>query len=478
MSVADIRRRLEQYGQDHLLVFWEELDDSSRQELLADIEAVDLELVAGLVRSHVQGGDPPAEQGELSPPECLPYEPASDQQRRLYAEARESGETLIREGKVAAMVVAGGQGTRLGFDGPKGTFRVAPVTKKPLFQLFAESLLATGRRFGRPVPWYVMTSAATDAATRAYFAEHEHFGLDAENVFFFQQGMMPAVDLDGRVLLADKHRLATSPDGHGGSIRALAASGALADMARRGVEVISYFQVDNPLVRPVDPLFLGLHARTGSQMSSITMGKASDNERVGVFAMRNGRLQVIEYSDLPSELASARTPDGSRRFDAANIAVHALSRGFIEELTRPGAAAGRTLPWHRAVKAVPHVDPKNGARVRPSEPNAVKFEMFIFDALPLAENPLLYESLRSEVFSPVKNAEGVDSPATAHRDLIRRAASWLEVCGVEVPRTPGGEPDCTLEISPLAALDAEELASRLNPLPAIGRGAEFCLGGE
>ena len=477
MDLAKIRGDLERFGQQHVLAFWDELDATSRQALLADISQTDLELVAGLVDEHL-GATADSSEGTLEPPECLPAEPGDPDQVRLYAEARKRGESLIADGKVAAMVVAGGAGTRLGFDGPKGTFAISPVENKSLFQLFGESLTATRRRFGRPVRWYVMTSPATDQPTREFFGQLGYFGLDPDDVFFFQQGVMPAVNRDGLLLLAEKHRLATSPDGHGGSLRALASSGALGDMAARGIEAISYFQVDNPLVRPADPLFIGLHDLTGSEMSSLTIGKAADDERVGVFGIADGKLQVIEYSDLPHELSVARNPDGSRRFDAANIAVHVLSRPFVEELTASGSPAGhRSLPWHRAIKAVPFVDPGTGRQVTPDEPNAVKFEMFIFDALPLAANPLLLESRRGEVFSPVKNATGVDSPATARRDLIRRAAAWLEQCGVAIPRTDDGEPDCTLEISPLAALEADELSAVVGDLPEIEPGARVYISG-
>ncbi len=458
MDFSEMRRRAGRFGQEHIFAFWNELDPGRRAALMADMGRIDFRLVAELVQDHVSPTAAAGGLARLSPPECLPVDPEDPEQRRVYADARRRGEALIAEGKVAAMVVAGGQGTRLGFDGPKGIFLASPIKKKPLFQLFAESLLATRQRFGRAVPWYIMTSPANDQATREFFAAHNDFGLDPDEVFFFQQGVMPAVDFEGRILLAEKHRVATSPDGHGGSIRALAASGALADMARRGIEIVSYFQVDNPLVRPVDPLLCGLHELTGSQMTSPVVGKAADDERVGVFAVADGKLRVVEYSDMPPELMSARNPNGSRTYDAANVAIHVISRAFLDELTRPGS--GLSLPWHRAIKAVPHIDPATGQPVTPSEPNAIKFEMFVFDALPLAARTLLVESDRAEIFSPIKNATGVDSPATARRDMIRRAARWLEQCGVDIPRMPDGEPDCVLEISPLAGLDARDLALR------------------
>jgi UDP-N-acetylglucosamine/UDP-N-acetylgalactosamine diphosphorylase len=241
--------------------------------------------------------------------------------------------------------------------------------------------------------------------------------------------MMPAFSMDGKLLLAETDSLALSPDGHGGSLRALNRSGALADMKRRGIEHLSYFQVDNPLVHTIDPVFLGLHDVTGSEMSSKTIPKAGPLEKVGNFVVGDGVLQVIEYSDLPDELAHQTNPDGSLKFNAGSIAIHALRLSFVERLTSTGRLE---LPWHRAEKKVPYVD-ERGSTVKPDKPNAVKLEQFVFDAIPLAKNAIVYETERAEEFSPVKNAEGVDSPATSRRDQIRRAARWLRSARVEVP---------------------------------------------
>jgi UDP-N-acetylglucosamine/UDP-N-acetylgalactosamine diphosphorylase len=300
-----------------------------------------------------------------------------------------------------------------------------------------------------------MTSDANDLATRAFFERNRHFGLDPDDVFFFQQGMMPAFDLHGRMLLAEKDSLALSPDGHGGSLRALNKSGALADMRKRGVEHLSYFQVDNPLVHCIDPLFLGLHDTTGSEMSSKTIPKAGPLEKVGNFVVGDGVLQVIEYSDLPESLAKEKNPDGSLKFNAGSIAIHALRVSFVERLT----ASGRLeLPWHRAEKKVPFVDDK-GRSIKPEQPNAVKLEQFVFDAIPLAKNAIVYETDRGEEFSPVKNAEGNDSPATSRRDQVRRAAKWLRLARIEVPMK-ADDPDATIEISPLFATTDKQLADR------------------
>ena len=232
----------------------------------------------------------------------------------------------------------------------------------------------------------------------------------------------------------------------------------MADMVARGVEQISYSQVDNPLVACLDPVFIGLHDFHGSDMSSKTLPKADDLERVGNFALVGGRLTVIEYSDLPEALAHAKNEDGSRRFDAANVAIHILSRAFVERLT--AEVSGFALPWHVAKKKVPCVDPSTGERIDPAAPNAVKLEAFVFDALSLAKNPILVGTSRAEEFSPVKNETGVDSVDTARRDMSRRAARWLERAGMKIPRDALGEPTASYEISPLVALDVEELSKR------------------
>jgi UDP-N-acetylglucosamine/UDP-N-acetylgalactosamine diphosphorylase len=464
MEAAELKSKLAAVGQEQVLRFSDGLIDAGRRRLLGQLEALDLDYITELVRTQVRQKAAVALPRRIEPVSAYPRVPDAGR-RQYYAQAEQRGRELLRQGKVGAFLVAGGQGTRLGYDGPKGEFPVTPVRNKPLFQVFAEQLLARSRDAGRSIPWYVMTSDANDAATRAFFQKHTFFGYPPEDVCFFQQGMMPAFSMDGTMLLAEKDSLALSPDGHGGSLRALAKSGALADMQNRGVEHLSYFQVDNPLVHCIDPLFVGLHDLTGSEMSSKMVPKAGPLEKVGNFVIGDGVLQVIEYSDLPEELAHQTAPDGSLRFNAGSIAIHALRTGFIERLN----AGGRLqLPWHRAEKKVDFVNDQ-GVAVKPDRPNAVKLEQFVFDAIPQARNPIVFETDRAEEFSPVKNAHGVDSPATCRRDQIRRAARWLRAAGVEIPTT-SGEPDCVIEISPLLAVCAEQLRSRLTNLPRIEPG--------
>lgn len=461
-------RTLAAHAQSHLLAFWPRLSATQREQLLNDLDQIDFAGCAPLIDEYVRRRPAVVRPGRIEPPPTYPAGPPPADLVELYARARRTGEDAIRSGRVAAFTVAGGQGTRLGFDGPKGAFRVSPVRNAPLFQLFAEGLLGTARRYGHRPRWYVMTSPSNHDATAEFFAQHAYFGLTPDEVMFFRQGQMPAFLPDGRIALAEPHRVALSPDGHGGSLRALADSGALADMRSRGIDIISYFQVDNPLVRVIDPLFVGLHLLTGSEMSSKAVRKAYDDERVGVFCVVDGRVTVIEYSDLPEALARAKNPDGSRRFDAGSIAIHVFNREFVERLTAPGSAI--RLPWHRAEKKVETVD-EAGRPVRPSSPNAVKLEMFVFDAIPLARQPLVLYTPREEEFSPIKNADGVDSPATARRDMNRRAARWLEACGSKVPRDGDGEPAIAIEISAAFALDATDLRERLRSVgsPVLDR---------
>ena len=454
MDNTNLKQRLSKIGQESVLRFFDTLAPDRQAKLVQQLQALHLDTIGELVDTEVRQKAAIALPADIKPVDVYPRVPDAVR-RALYVEAEERGHQLLTQGKVAGFLVAGGQGTRLGYDGPKGEYPVTPVKKKPLFQVFAEQLLGYSREVGKAIPWYIMTSDVNDAATRAFFEKNKFFGYAPSDVFFFPQGMMPAFSMSGEMLLAAPDSLALSPDGHGGSLRALDKSGALADMRDRGVEHLSYFQVDNPLVHCIDPLFLGLHDLTGSEMSSKTIPKANALEKVGNFVIGDGKLQVIEYSDLPENLALQTNADGTPTFNNGSIAIHALRVSFVERLNITGRL---NLPWHRAEKKVPFID-ANGTLVKPDKPNAVKLEQFVFDAIPLAENAIVYTTDRAEEFSPVKNAEGVDSPETCRRDQIRRTARWLTSAGVQVPMRDG-EPDATLEISPLFATSEKQLATR------------------
>ncbi|MSU48503.1 MAG: UDPGP type 1 family protein [Opitutus sp.] len=465
-------------GQGQVFAFFARLAAVEQERLLAEAAEIDLAELARLTRTLLAKDAAVAINVEGLGP--APYEkrPEHGGDPAAWAKARAAGEAALRAGRVAAFTVAGGQGTRLGYDGPKGTFRVTPVRLKPLFQVFAEKVFAAGCRYGRPIPWFIMTSHANHAATEAFFAENNCFGLDRARVHFFRQGRMPAVDFDGKILLETPGSIALSPDGHGGSLRALERSGALDLMQRDGIDMLSYFQVDNPLVRCIDPAFIGWHVLGQSEMSSKMVPKAYAEEKVGHFCTQAGKTIVVEYSDLPMALQREADGQGQLRYLAGSIAIHLLDREFVRKMTRstgsgPGSgAAETTMPFHRADKKIPTID-AHGSVVKPAKPNGVKFELFVFDALPFAKNPVVIETLRADDFSPVKNAEGVDSPQTCRDDQRRQFARWLRANGADLATDPTGLPGVTLEVSPLFGYDEDSFADTWkarSPAPVIEEG--------
>jgi len=437
--------RAEAHGQTHVFAHWNALDEAARADLLGELEAVDYDLTARLAALLM--GDQASSSPELAAPELFPLE-----RDAAYAasatEAMAQGAERLAAGKVGFMIVAGGQGSRLGFDGPKGCFEIGPVTGRSLFEWHARRLIAAGRRHGFTPAWYVMTSPANDGPTRAFFAEHDHFGLGADNVRFFSQAMLPAMDLGGRILMSGPGSLFLAPNGHGGSLAALASSGALADMRSRGIETISYFQVDSPLARPADTLFLGLHSQSGAGMSSKVVSKRDAGEKVGVLGLIDGAMGCIEYSDLSEELRSACGDDGQLLFRAGNIAVHALEVSFVEGLT---AGGDLDLPWHIARKRMA-VFAADGST---TEVEGAKFETFVFDALGKSPVSVTLEVDRAVEFSPVKNKDGSDSADSCRRDLTKLFTGWLARGGLE----PG---DGFVEVDPLFAEDGDEFEEQLD----------------
>jgi len=453
--MSDLRQRLQASGQGHA---WERLGrlaGDARARLEGQLAALDLGLVqqlGGLMR-RTAGAAP----GSFAPPELFPLRRGPAEEARARA-ARETGRRLLAAGKVGYVLVAGGQASRLGYEAPKGVFPIGPVTGLSLFAFHARRLQAAGARHGARTPWYVMTSPANDAATRAFFAAQGHFGLDPADVFFFAQDMLPALDDEGRILFSGPDTLFLAPNGHGGCLLGLAKSGALDDMRRRGLEQLSYFQVDNPLVRPADPLFLGLHAEARAGMSSKVVPKRDAGEKVGVLGRVDGALSCIEYSDLPAELREQRTPAGELAFRAGNIAVHALAVDFVAELTR----GGLQLPWHLARKKM-KVAAEDGSLV---ERHGVKFETFVFDALARSQGSVVLEVERSEEFSPVKNATGEDSPASCRRDLCRLFAGWVRAAGRPLP-PPDAQGNHPVEVDPVCAETQDEFLAHPELAPDV-----------
>ncbi|NOT30940.1 MAG: UDPGP type 1 family protein [Planctomycetes bacterium] len=453
--MTDLRRRLLEAGQAHAWERLERLEPAAHKRLEDQLARLDLALVTRLAR-HLRA-DSRAAPRDFEPPELFPLRRGPALEGRARA-ARELGQELLASGRVGFVLVAGGQASRLGFEAPKGAFPIGPVSARPLFALHAQRLRAATRRHGVRTPWYVMTSPANDAATRAFFAQHAFFGLEPADVFFFAQDMLPALDEQGRMLFAGRDELFLAPNGHGGCLLGLASSGALDDMRRRGLTQLSYFQVDNPLVRPADPLFLGLHAEACAGMSSKVVTKRDAGEKVGVLGRVDGELACIEYSDLPAELREARAPSGELRFRAGNIAVHALTLDFVEQVTR----GELELPWHLAKKQMRVVE----ADGRVLERTGIKFETFVFDALARSPRSVVLEVERAEEFSPVKNKSGEDSPASCRADLCRLYARWVRAAGLPLPPADD-EGIHPLEVDPLCAETQDEFLARKGLRPDV-----------
>jgi UDP-N-acetylglucosamine/UDP-N-acetylgalactosamine diphosphorylase len=483
MAQHPLIEKFQNAGQGHVFAFFDRLDSEGQRRLLEEAAEIDLGEIARLTNTLLKKSG--AAGVNLTGLEPAPYEPLTEHggNAEEWQAAKTTGEEALRAGRVAAFTVAGGQGTRLGYDGPKGTFPVTPLKQKTLFQVFAEKIQAAGMRYGRPLHWFIMTSHQNHAPTEGFFREKNYFGLEKSRVHFFRQGRMPAVGFDGKILLETKGSIALSPDGHGGSLRALERSGSLDLMEREGIDTLSYFQVDNPLVRCIDPSFIGWHLRKGSEMSSKMVPKAYPEEKLGHFCAQNGELVVIEYSDLPMDMQRETDASGKLRYIAGSIAIHVLDREFVRRMAKSTGAAnagstaaaaneGATLPFHRADKKIATVD-ASGNAVKADKPNGVKFEMFVFDALPFAKNPVVVETRRADDFSPVKNAEGVDSPKTCREDQLRQFARWLKANGAPINTDASGLPDCTIEVSPLFGYDEDSFADawkKLSSKPAVRDG--------
>lgn len=456
---AELRSKLAHFDQSHVLRTWDGLSVLDRRRLQAQVESLDLGHLKSLVDSRrsttaVAEHDALAARARraMCPPSVVRLpQTAADHDR--WERARQTGEQLLKSGKVGAILVAGGQGTRLGFEHPKGMFPIGPVSSATLFQILAEQLLARSRRAGTSIPYLIMTSDATHDETVAFFAENRFFGLPSQDVYFFAQGNMPAVDSQsGKLLLAENGMLSTSPDGHGGMLTALGNAGLLDEMAKRGIEFLHYHQVDNPTVIVGDPVFLGFHALFDSEISTKVVAKREAAERMGVAVEVDGRTEIIEYSDLPADIAAKTDARGNLLLWAGSTAIHVFSRTFLERMLQ--RAGG--LPFHVAHKKVPFLD-ERGTFISPQTENAFKFERFIFDALPAARRALVLETDRRREFNPVKNATGDDSPDTARAALLRLYHGWLSAAGVVVDKSR------RVEIGPRFALDADELRAKIAP---------------
>ena len=427
--MENIIETLNAVGQQELAARLESLSGDARKNLERDILSQDWEELKALYAEKSSASLEDNISSNLKP---MPFKIAVDDLR--YDFWKETGEILLGKGQVAAFLVAGGQGSRLGFDGPKGMFDIGLPSHKSLFQLQAERLLNLSARVEHPIPWCIMTSPLNHEATVNFFTEHDFFGYARENIRFFEQGTICALDPNGKAIVDENNRLALVPDGNGGCFRALSQSGTLAWLVEKGVQYVFLYSVDNALCRICDPAFIGVLAAEGRSLSaSKVVHKAGAQEKVGIFALQNNKPGVVEYSDLPENYRDMTNPDGSLTFDGGNIAIHLFKIAGLRKLQTS------RLPWHIARKTVCGIE------------KCWKFEQFLFDAFPLLGTMMPFGVLREEEFSPVKNAEGNDSPKTAREMIGRLHREWLRKAHVAI------NPKKLYEVSPTISYAGEGL---------------------
>jgi UDP-N-acetylglucosamine/UDP-N-acetylgalactosamine diphosphorylase len=436
----ELYKKAQAYGQEHLLRHYPSLSNDSKNKLLDEMEQLNFAALGELFQRTKQ---PVANTDFISPMEAYDSEDYSEEERKKLIE---SGWDLLRQGKVAALVVAGGHGSRLEHEGPKGTYNIGLPSGKSLFQLQAERLLNLSRKAGRFIPWYIMTSPENHQDTVRYFQASEYFGYAPDDIFFFRQNVLPALDSVGHILLSAKDEIGLTPSGNGDCFASMKRSGALDDLKRRGVEWLFYYNVDNALIRVADPFFIGAAAHHNYPIASKVAEKSYPEEKVGILCMKDGRPAVIEYMDVPKELMYERDSSGHLTYALANLSIHLFRTDFIEQ------HADTNIPYHAANKAVKYIDDQ-GHLVHPESPNAFKFEKFIFDFFPLAERMMVLKIRKEEEFAPVKNKEGKDSPATARSLVQELYKKWLLEAGVDSSALVGRD----IEISPLVSYAGEGL---------------------
>ena len=450
-----IAEQIKSLQQQHILQFWDQLTDPQRSRFENQLKNVDWSLIESLSpQNHSDESTTNAGQLAIKPPAHVVRLPQTDQERQACQDATRLGIEALKSGQVAAILLAGGQGSRLGFEHPKGMFPIGPVSGKSLFEILAEQIVALSARYGHSIPYLIMTSDGTHDETVKFFEEHQYFGLDTSRVCFFQQGYAPSLDREsGRLMLAEKGYLNLNPDGHGGLLAALLKNGLFDKLRNWGIQYLFTHQIDNPLVHACDPQFLGLHRKFDAQVSTKVVAKTGPEEKVGVAVDLNGRTAIIEYSDLSTELANERDEQGGLKYWAGSTAIHIFNRDFLESV----ATSKSSLPWHRAIKKIPFIN-VDGEFVQPSKENGIKFERFLFDTMPLAKTALIVETSRDDEFAPLKNKDGDYSADYVRDRMMKVARKWLKSIEIAVPD------DAKIEISPRYALSASDLVDKKNRL--------------
>jgi len=406
-NIEIIRRTLKKYSQEHLLNGYERLDEVKQKQLLNQIENTDFELINSLYHNTRKELEP--HNDTIAPIEFLDKEKLNG----YYRGFQETGEKAIRAGKLAAVTMAGGQGTRLGHKGPKGTYDIGLESHKSLFELLSDSLKEQGRKYDVIIPWFIMTSEENNKDTVEFFAKHRNFGYEKDkNLFFFKQGELPMVDTEGKILIGEDGLIKSAADGHGGIYESLVKNGMTKKMRELGVEWLFIGGVDNCLVKMVDPILMGIAIEKQVTAAGKSVVKANPQEKVGVFCKKNGRPSVVEYTEIPEEMAQATDERGELIYGESHILCNLFNINAVERM------GSKPLPYHSAFKKATYID-KDGNKVVPDGPNAYKFEAFLFDAFGELDDMAILRVKREEEFAPVKNAAGVDSPETA-RELYRK----------------------------------------------------------
>jgi len=463
-----VEQRLKFTNQTHLIQFWSELNSEQRQILLHDIGQVDFDRVQQAfqtIRHELNDETKKDEPSELIDDVMEPIpshlagsiDGSTDEQLNFY---RQRGLKAIAEGSVCVLLLAGGQGTRLGVDYPKGMFDVDLPSKKSLYQIQAERIQRLEQTANETfqcqtakIPWFIMTSEHTQQQTRNYFQNHNYFGLEKENLILFEQKTLPALDYNGRILLEEKFRLTKAADGNGGLYRALKTRGVLDEMSKRGIRYVHVYCVDNILVRLADPIFIGFCLEKNADCAAKVVKKTSPNEAVGVICKVRDCFQVVEYSEISEQTANRRNNE-ELLFNAGNICNHFFTFDFLHDVC---SKHENQLRYHVAKKKIPSIDSK-GNHVKT---DGIKLEKFVFDVFPFSKNFAVWEVRRDEEFSPLKNGSGLkDTPSTCRRDLMNLHLRWLEKAGAQLPTEISKNVENSTkicEISPLVSYSGENL---------------------
>ena len=393
---------LNSYGQIHIAKLFKKLDEVKKQELINQIGQIDFQQIMELYENTKKEVE--FKENKIEPISYLDKAKLTKEQKEEFDKL---GEEIIRSGKYAVVTMAGGQGTRLGHTGPKGTFKLDVYGKgKYLFEILADNLQEANKKYNTVIPWYIMTSKENNEDTVNFLEKNNYFGYDKNSVIVFKQSELPLVDTEGKLLISKDYKIKEASDGNGGTYSSLRASGCLADMKEKGIKWVFIGSVDNALLKMADVTLLGMAIKKGVQIASKSVVKANPHERVGVFCKMNNHPKVIEYTELPEKMAEEVDNDGELKFGESHIMCNLFTIDAIEKISK------EPLIYHKAFKKNSYID-ESGKEIIPTEPNSYKFESFIFDAFEFFDDIAILRGKREDDFAPVKNKDGVDSPKTA-----------------------------------------------------------------